>query len=128
VRGTDFSRFKTYAFRSASQKTPDPKHPVEDIEAALLAKGLQKVGMDDNPDLVVAFGVGHELVYPIQNYLKTPVVKQGTLTIELADPLQRWAARELTSKGAAAAIGRRYRELVTFLKSPPTFQTGSGGF
>ena len=65
--------------------TPDPKHPTEDIGGALQAKGLQKVGMDANPSLIVAFSGGNKLVYPIQGYLKNPVVKQGTLVVELAD-------------------------------------------
>jgi hypothetical protein len=87
VRGTDFSKCKTYAWGTASQMTPDPKHTIEvTIDDALQAKGLQKVDMDANPSLIVAFGGGNKLVYPIQGYLKNPIVKQGTLVIELADP------------------------------------------
>ena len=51
VRGTDFSQYKTYVWGTTRQVTPDPKHPIEDIEAALQAKGLHKVGMDENPGL-----------------------------------------------------------------------------
>jgi Domain of unknown function (DUF4136) len=87
VRGTDFSQYKTYAWGTTHQMTPDPKHTIENtIDAALQAKGLQKVGMDANPSLIVAFSGGNKLVYPIQGYLKNPVVKQGTLVVELADP------------------------------------------
>jgi hypothetical protein len=87
VRGTDFSRYKTYAWGTMSQKNPDPKFkfPIEDVDAALLAKGLQKVGMDANPSLIAALNAGNKLVYPIQGYLKNPVVKQGTLVVELVD-------------------------------------------
>jgi len=85
VRGTDFSQYKTYAWGTAHQMTPDSKHPTEDIDAVLQAKGLQKVRMDANPGLIVAFNGGGKLVYPIQGYLKNPVVKQGTLAVELAD-------------------------------------------
>jgi hypothetical protein len=85
VRGTDFSQYRTYVWGTTRQVTPDPKHPIEDIEAALQAKGLHKVGMDENPGLIVAFSGGNKLVYPIQGYLKNPVVKQGTLVVELAD-------------------------------------------
>ena len=85
VRGADFSKYKTYAWGPSYQVTPDPKHPTEDIDGALQAKGLQKVGMDANPSLIVAFSGGNKLVYPIQGYLKNPVVKQGTLVVELAD-------------------------------------------
>jgi hypothetical protein len=87
VRGTDFSKCKTYAWGTSRQMTPDPEHTIEGIiEAALQSKGLKKVGMDANPDLIVAYSGGNKLVYPIQGYLKNPLVKQGTLVVELADP------------------------------------------
>jgi uncharacterized protein DUF4136 len=87
VRGTDFSKCKAYAWGTSRQMTPDPKHTIEEIiEATLQSKGLKKVGMDAKPDLIVAFSGGNQLVYPIQGYLKNPLVKQGTLVVELADP------------------------------------------
>jgi hypothetical protein len=87
VQGTDFSKCKTYAWGTSRQMTPDPKHTIEDIiEANLQSKGLKKVGMDANPGLIVAFSGGNKLVYPIQGYLKSPLVKQGTLVVELVDP------------------------------------------
>jgi hypothetical protein len=87
VRGTDFYKCKTYAWGSARQMTPDPKHTIEGIiDAALQSKGLQKVGMDENPNLLVAFSGGNKLVYSIQGYAKNPIVKQGTLVVQLADP------------------------------------------
>ena len=87
VRGTDFSKCKTYAWGTTSQMTPDPKHTIEGaIESALQARGLQKVDMDANPSLIVAFSSGNKPVYSIQGYLKNPIVKQGTLVVQLADP------------------------------------------
>ena len=87
VRGTDFSKCKTYAWGSERQMTPDPKRTIESaIDAALQAKGLQKVDTNANPSLIVAFSAGNKLVYPIQGYLKNPIVKQGTLVVQLADP------------------------------------------
>lgn len=86
VRGTDFSKYKTYAWGAPDNKAPDPKHPLEDIDAALQAEGLQKVGMDENPTLLVGFSVGNKLVYVIQGYAKNPFVKQGSLVVEMADP------------------------------------------
>jgi hypothetical protein len=62
VRGTDFSKYKTYAWGATQQMTPNP-HPRVDIEAALQAKGLQEMGMDANPNLIVAFSGGNKLVY-----------------------------------------------------------------
>jgi hypothetical protein len=100
VRGTDFSKYKTYAWATPNQKAPDPNHPHDDIEAALQAKGLQKVGSDTNPDLFVAFSVGNKQVYVLQHIAKNPIVKQGTLQVQLADPqLKRvvwWGAGEDT--------------------------------
>ena len=87
VRGTDFSKYKTYAWGTTRQMTPDPKHTIEGaIDAAPQAKGLQKVDMDANPSLIVAFSAGNKPVYSIQGYLKNPIVKQGTLVVKLADP------------------------------------------
>jgi Domain of unknown function (DUF4136) len=86
VRGTDFSKYKTYAWGTPDQKAPDPNHPLEDIDAALQSKGLQKVGMDMNPGLLVAFRVGNKQVYVLQHIAKNPILKQGTLVVELADP------------------------------------------
>jgi hypothetical protein len=88
VRGTDFSRYKTYAWGTTQQKSADPKlkFPIEDVDAALRAKGLQKVGTDANPSLIAALNAGNKLVFAIQSYLKNPTVKQGSFVIELADP------------------------------------------
>jgi hypothetical protein len=47
MQGTDFSKYKTYAWGTMSQMTPDPKHTIQGaIDAAVQAKGLQKAGMD----------------------------------------------------------------------------------
>ena len=85
VRGTDFSKYKTYAWGATQQMTPNP-HPRIDIQAALQAKGLQEVGMDASPNLIVAFSGGNKLIYALQRYPKNPIVKQGDLVVELADP------------------------------------------
>lgn len=93
VRGTDFSKYQTYAWGTSHQATPDPKHTVEGmIDAALQAKGLQKVGMDANPSLLVAFSSENKPVYVIPGYLKSPlVIKEGTLIVQLADPQSKEA-------------------------------------
>jgi Domain of unknown function (DUF4136) len=91
-RGRDFSKFKTYAWGTTRQMTPDPKHTIEGaIDATLQAKGLQQVGMDATPSLIVAFSAGNKPVYSIQGYLKNPTVKQGTLVVQLADPQMKKA-------------------------------------
>jgi hypothetical protein len=86
ARGIDFSKYKTYAWGTLDQKAPDPNHPLDDIDAALQAKGLQKVGMDANPGLIVAFRVGNKQVYVLQDRFNDPYMKQGTLVVQLADP------------------------------------------
>jgi hypothetical protein len=86
VRGINFSKYKTYAWGTPDQKAPDPNHPLDDIDAALQAKGLQKVGPDANPNLLVAFRVGNKQVYALRHIAKDPIVKQGSLVVELADP------------------------------------------
>jgi hypothetical protein len=100
VRGTDFSKYKTYAWGTPKQKASDPNHPLNDIDAALQAEGLQKVGTDASPDLLVAFSVGNKQVYVLQHIAKNPIVKQGTLVVELADPQLKkvvwWAVGEGT--------------------------------
>jgi hypothetical protein len=85
VRGTDFSQYKSYAWGTPDQKASDPNHPIDDIAAALQAKGLQRVSMDANPDLIVAFRVGNKQIYVLQNIATNRIVKQGTLVVELAD-------------------------------------------
>src|SRR5579864_7268948 len=93
VRGTDFSKCETYAWGTARQMTPDPKHTIEGaIDATLQAKGLQKVDVDANPSLIVAFSAGNKPVYSIQGSLKNPIVNQGTLIVQLADPQLKKAA------------------------------------
>ena len=84
VRGTDFSRYKTYAWRTSHLATPSLESTVQGmIDTALQGKGLQKVEADANPNLFVAFSSGNKLVYSIQG---SSMVKQGTFIVELADP------------------------------------------
>ena len=88
VRGTDFSKYKTYAWGTSHQKNPNPvwnQHLVEDIDAALQAKGLQKVEMDGDPSLIVAYDAGAQLAYLIQDLNLVKEVKEGTLVVELVD-------------------------------------------
>ena len=92
VHGTDFSKYKTYAWGATNQENPDPswkEHLIEHIDAVLKTKGLQKVGTDQNPSLIVAYSTGGKLEYSIQDALS--VVKQGNLLVELADPQMKKA-------------------------------------
>jgi hypothetical protein len=123
VRGTEFSKYKSYAWGTTRQTTPNPKHPTEDIDAALQAKGLQKVGMDANPSLIVAFSGKGELVYAIQTY--HGIVKQGTLVVELADPQLKKAvwwgiANEAITDNPDEDVPRVHKKILEmFEKYPP---------
>ena len=60
--GTDFSRFKTYVWRISPQPIPDVAwnaRVIGNVDAQLKAKGLKKVGPDENPDLVVVYIAGN---------------------------------------------------------------------
>jgi len=85
VRGTDFSKYKTYACETTHATTATMKHAREDIGTALQAKGLQKVEMDANPSLIVAVSGSGKLAYAIEGFWSLREIKQGTLVVELAD-------------------------------------------
>jgi hypothetical protein len=91
IKGTDFSKFKTYAWGTSHQMTPGTTHPTEDIDAGLQAKGLQKVARDANPDLLVAFNAGTKPAYLIKGFFAYTTINQGTLIVELADPQSKTA-------------------------------------
>lgn len=60
--GTDFSRFKTYVWRISPQPIPDAAwngRIISNVDGQLAAKGLKKVGPDQNPDLVVLYIAGN---------------------------------------------------------------------
>jgi Domain of unknown function (DUF4136) len=88
VRGTDFSKYRTYAWGTSHQKTPNPawnQHLIEDIDVALQAKGLHKVEMDGKPDLIVAYDAGTQPAYSIAGLTDVTEVKEGTLVVGLVD-------------------------------------------
>jgi myo-inositol catabolism protein IolC len=93
-------------------------HRHEDFEKVVVAVrggGRDKVGCiilcdDKDPEKV-------------RESLRTAAGVQGFIGFAvgrsiLSDPLHRWAARETTAKGAAAAIGRHYKEFVNIFKKP----------
>jgi len=89
IRGANFSKYRTYAWGISHQKTPDPiwnQHLVEDIDGVLQAKGLHKVEISENPNLIVSYTAGTQLAYSISDITVGSEVKEGTLTVELVDP------------------------------------------
>ncbi|HYX70267.1 MAG TPA: DUF4136 domain-containing protein [Terriglobales bacterium] len=101
-RGTDFSKYKTYAWGVGT-------HPIQDslwnqriigmVDAQLAAKGLQKVSLDQNPGLIVVYNAGVQQNVSYQGYatgwfnrmgsINQVVENEGTLVVDLLDPQQK---------------------------------------
>jgi len=61
LRGTDFSRYKTYIWRLSPQPVRDVTwngRIISNVDAQLSAKGLKKVSAAESPDLVVLYIAG----------------------------------------------------------------------
>ncbi len=56
-KSTDFSSYKTYTWDTGTPAKTPMLHAriIEDIDSQLTAKGLQKVEVNNNPDLVVVY-------------------------------------------------------------------------
>lgn len=101
-RGNDFSKYKTYAWGVGA-------HPIQDslwnqriigmVDGQLQAKGLQKVTLDDNPDLIVVYSAGLQQNVSYYGYrtgwwmasgsIQQVIENEGTLVVDLLDPQQR---------------------------------------
>ena len=117
VKGTDFSKYKTYAWGTSHQKSPDPawnQRHLETIDAVLQGEGLRKVMMDGNPSLIVSYDTGSKPEYVVSKYTKYPV-NEGTLIVELVDPQTKKAVWWGIAEGAldgktendVAMVGKR---------------------
>ncbi len=96
VRGTDFSKYKTYAWGTSHLATPSLEHTVQGmIDAALQAKGLQKVGMDARYLAVLAAAA--------LTLAKDPDPKSGEALANAATTQEKWLVRA----AAFDAIARR---------------------
>lgn len=95
--GTDFSKYKTYAWGQSPHPIQDSlwnQRIVSDIDGALQEKGLQKVAMDANPDVIVVYNAGVKQNVSYEGYRMgwgmgqiDPVTeREGTLVVDLADP------------------------------------------
>lgn len=86
VQGTDFSKYKTYAWSTSYKKTATvewDEYLVKNIDNQLQAKGLKKVGSD--PELIVSYGFDSEIEYSIQGYPLKSLHTKGTLVVQLVD-------------------------------------------
>jgi len=60
-RSANFSNYKTYAWGASPHPVNDPlwnQRTMDTIDGALAGKGLQKVNLDQNPDLIVVYNAG----------------------------------------------------------------------
>lgn len=101
-RGADFSKYKTYAWGVGA-------HPIQDalwnqriigmVDTQLAAKGLQKVELGQNPDLIVVYNAGVQQNVSYQGYstgwfnrmgsINQVIENEGTLVVDLLDPQQK---------------------------------------
>lgn len=101
-RGTDFSKYKTYAWGVGA-------HPIQDslwnqrilgmVDTQLAGKGLQKIALDQNPDLIVVYNAGVQQNVSYQGYsmgwfnrmgsIDQVIENEGTLVVDLLDPQQK---------------------------------------
>lgn len=89
VRGTDFSKYETYAWSTSYKKTATAEwddYLVKNIDSQLQAKGLRRVASDANPGLIVSYGFGSNIEYSIQGSVALmKALTKGTLVVELVD-------------------------------------------
>jgi uncharacterized protein DUF4136 len=101
-RGNDFSQYKTYAWGVGA-------HPIQDslwnqriinlVDAQLAGKGLQRVSLEENPDLIVVYSAGLQQNVSYYGYrtgwwmgsetIQQVIENEGTLVVDLLDPQQR---------------------------------------
>ena len=97
VRGTDFSRFKTYSWRLSPQPVQDATWNawiISGVDAQLSAEGLKKQAPDQPPDLIVRYIAGVQRpVLPADTYargssgtIEKVEQNQASLKVYLADP------------------------------------------
>jgi len=98
--GTDFSKFKTYAWGESPHPIQDSiwnQRIVSDIDSQLAGKGLQKVSADQNPDIVVVYNAGVKQNRSLEGYrtggwfnstanIQEVVENDGTLVVDMATP------------------------------------------
>jgi hypothetical protein len=101
--GTDFSKFKTYAWGTSPHPIQDAiwnQRIVGDIDAQLSEKGMQKVSPEQSPDLIVVYNAGVKQNRSLQGYrmggwynssgsIQEVVENEGTLVVDIAEPQEK---------------------------------------
>lgn len=101
-RGNDFSKYKTYGWGVGAHPIPDSlwnQRIIDMVDAQLAGKGLQKVSLDQNPDLIVVYSAGLQQNVSYYGYrtgwwmgsetIQQVIENEGTLVVDLLDPQQR---------------------------------------
>ncbi len=101
-RGTDFSKYKTYAWGVGTHPIPDSlwnQRIIDMVDGQMQAKGLQKVGLEQSPDLIVVYNAGLQQNVSYYGYwsgwwmgtesIQQVIEKEGTLVVDLLDPQQK---------------------------------------
>jgi hypothetical protein len=97
--GTDFSAYKTYAWGESPHPIDDPlwnERIIAAVDAELAAKGMRKVDLDQNPDVIVVYSAGIQQNVTYQGYamgwynrmgsIQRVIENEGTLIVDFADP------------------------------------------
>ena len=111
-RGTNFAAYKTYAWGTSPQPINDPlwnQRIMDTVDGALAGKGLQKVNLDQNPDVIIVYSAGIRQNVSYQGYatgwwnrmgsIQQVVENEGTLVVDFAEP----QTRMITWRGIASA-------------------------
>jgi hypothetical protein len=101
-RGNDFSKYKTYGWGVGAHPIPDSlwnQRIIDMVDAQLAGKGLQKVSLEQNPDLIVVYSAGLQQNVSYYGYrtgwwmgsetIQQVVENEGMLVVDLLDPQQR---------------------------------------
>jgi len=104
VHGTDFSKYKTYAWGPSQHPVQDQmwnQRIINDVDTQLSTKGLSKVDPGANPDLLVGYNAGIKQNVSWEGYrtgglfmggdasIQKEVENEGTLVVDLADTKEK---------------------------------------
>ena len=138
-RGTNFSNYKTYAWGESPHPISDPlwnQRIMQTVDGALAGKGMQKVNLDQNPNVIVVYSAGIKQNVSYQGYamgvfnrmgsIQQVVENDGTLVVDFADPQTKMITWRGIAKDTLANKSdkniQKLQKMVSkmFQKYPPT--------
>jgi len=139
-RSANFSNYKTYAWGASPHPINDPlwnQRIMETIDGALAGKGLRKVNLAQNPDVIVVYNAGIKQNVSYEGYsmggwwnrtasIQQVVEREGTLVVDFADPhtkmiVWRGAASDTLSDKSNKNIQKLQKAVSKmFAKYPPS--------